>query len=76
MVRETVIRAIGNSAGITIPKPVLDQLHLKEGDQVYLVETDAGVLITPYDPTFREAMRIHEEGVRVYRDALHTLADR
>lgn len=76
MVRETVIRAVGNSAGITIPKPVLDQLHLKEGDRVYLVETAEGVLVTPYDPAFRDAMLIHEEGVRAYRDALRTLADR
>lgn len=76
MIRETVIRAIGNSAGITIPKPVLDQLRLAEGDKVYLVETEAGVLLTPYDPTFKDAMRVHEEGVRAYRDALRTLADR
>ncbi len=76
MIRETVVRAIGNSVGITIPKPVLDHLRVMEGDKVYLVETAEGILLTPYDPTFKDAMRVHEEGVRAYRDALHTLADR
>jgi len=76
MVRETVIRAVGNSAGMTIPKPILDRYHLAEGDAVFLIETDDGVLITPYDPSFKEAMAIYEEGARAYRNAMHELSDR
>ena len=67
MVRETTIRAVGNSAGMTIPKPVLDRYQLAEGDTVFLVETDEGVLVTPYDPSFKEAMAIYEEGARTYQ---------
>jgi putative addiction module antidote len=76
MVRESVIRAVGNSAGMTIPKPILDKYHLAEGDAVFLVETDAGVLITPYDPTFKEAMALYEEGTRTYRNAMRELSNR
>jgi antitoxin component of MazEF toxin-antitoxin module len=47
MTRETTIRAIGNSAGITIPKPMLERYRMAEGDRVHLVETDEGILITP-----------------------------
>ena len=50
MVRETVIRAVGNSAGMTIPKPILDRYHLAEGDAVFLVETDEGVDIAAVQP--------------------------
>ena len=74
MTRESVIRAIGNSAGTTIPKPMLERLHLAAGDAVYLVEVEGGVLVTPYDPRFKDAMAIYEEGARAYRDAMRELA--
>jgi putative addiction module antidote len=76
MVRETVIRAVGNSAGLTLPKPVLERYHMAEGDAVFLVETEEGVLVTPYDPSFKVAMAIYEEGARTYRNAMRELSDR
>jgi putative addiction module antidote len=72
---ETTIRRIGNSSGLTIPKGLLDRQHLEEGDQVHLVETDEGLLITPYDPDFEEAMEAYEEGAKTYRNTLHALSD-
>ncbi len=75
MPQETTIRRIGNSSGLTIPKDLLDRQHLEEGDQVHLVETDEGLLITPYDPDFEDAMEAYEEGAKSYRNALHTLSD-
>lgn len=74
MPKETKIRQIGNSAGLTIPKDLLDRQHLEEGDQVHLVETDNGLLITPYDPDFEEAMEAYEEGAKNYRNALRELS--
>jgi len=74
MTKKTTIRAIGNSAGATIPKAMLERYHLAEGDAVNLVETPDGILITPYDRTFTEAMEIYEEGARTYRNAMRELA--
>ncbi len=74
MTKETTIRAIGNSAGATIPKSMLEHLQLAEGDRVHLIEVDDGILITPFDPTFAEAMRIYEKGARTYRNAMRELA--
>ena len=71
---ETTIRRIGNSSGLTIPKGLLDRQHLEEGDQVHLVETDEGLLITPYNPDFEDAMDAYEDGAKTYRDALRTLS--
>ncbi|HXF23922.1 MAG TPA: AbrB/MazE/SpoVT family DNA-binding domain-containing protein [Gemmatimonadaceae bacterium] len=76
VVRETVIRPFGNSAGLTIPKAILDRFKLAEGDAVFIVETEEGMLITPYDPEFKDAMAIYEEGARAYRNAMHELSDR
>ena len=74
MTRETTIRAIGNSAGATIPKAMLERYRLHEGDRVHLVETEHGILITPYDPAFAESMSVYEEGARKYRNAMRELA--
>lgn len=75
MSEETKIRRIGNSAGLTIPRDLLDRQHLEEGDRVHLIETEEGLLITPYDPDFEEAMEAYEEGARNYRNALRTLSE-
>ena len=74
MPQETTIRRIGNSSGLTIPKDLLDRQRLEEGDQVHLVETDEGLLITPYNPDFEDAMDAYEDGAETYRDALRTLS--
>lgn len=73
-VKETVIRSIGNSQGATIPKAMLERLHLQPGDRVHLIETDSGILISPYDPDFDQAMQVYEKGARKYRNALKELA--
>jgi antitoxin MazE len=72
--KETTIRAIGNSAGTTIPKAMLERYRIAEGDRVHLVETEDGILITPFDPAFAEAMSLYEEGAKQYRNAMRELA--
>lgn len=74
MPEETTIRRIGNSSGVTIPKDLLDRNHLAEGDRVHIVETEEGLLITPYDPDFAEAMSAYKEGAKTYRNALRELS--
>jgi antitoxin MazE len=74
MTKETTIRAIGNSAGATIPKAMLERYRMSEGDRVHLVETEHGILITPFDPDFADAMAAFEEGAKRYRNALRELA--
>jgi putative addiction module antidote len=72
--KETTIRAIGNSAGATIPKAMLERYRISEGDRVHLIETEDGILITPFDPTFADAMAVYEEGAKKYRNAMRELA--
>ena len=43
-VKKTTIRAIGNSAGATIPKVLLEKYNFHEGDTVFLLETENGIL--------------------------------
>ena len=74
MVKDAVLRAVGNSTGVTIPKAMLDRLHVGNGDKLHLVETDNGILLTPYDPRFEAVMAAYAEGAGLFRNALRELA--
>jgi len=72
-VKPVKLQKLGGSVAAVIPKAMLDRLHLAAGDEVHVVETDDGLLLTPFDPDFAEAMAIYERGAREYRNALREL---
>jgi len=72
--KESKIRAIGNSAGVILPKELLEKYGFAEGDKVHLVETADGVLVTLKDPNFARAMEAYERGAKRYYNALRELA--
>lgn len=74
MTKELILRQVGGSVGATLPKEMADRLHLQVGDRVLAVETDQGILITPYDPNVERALAIAARGARKYRNALRELA--
>ena len=74
MVRKVKITRIGNSAGMTIPKEMLDRHNLSVGDAAILIDTPDGMLLSAYDPDFEEAMNLYREGAGAYRNALRALA--
>jgi putative addiction module antidote len=71
----TKIIAIGNSAGIILPKETLARLNVEKGDTVYVNETLAGLQISPYDEEFGAKMEAADRVIRRYRDALKKLAE-
>jgi len=74
VVRSVRLRKMGGSVGATLPKDLAQRLHLDVGDEVFVVETDQGLLITPYDPTFEKAMIAYRRGAKKYKNALRELA--
>jgi putative addiction module antidote len=68
------IRRVGNSRGVVLPKSLLEELALVEGDQLFVTKTPDGLLLSPYDPDFARGVELFEEGRRQYRTALHELA--
>ena len=74
MVRKITLRQVGGSIGATLPKDMADRLKIEAGDEVFVVETEQGILITPYDPSFDAAMAAYRRTAGKYRNALRELA--
>lgn len=75
MATTTKIIAIGNSAGIILPKEVLARLNVEKGDSICLSETPFGAHLTAYDDQFMCKLEASERVIRKYRDALRKLAE-
>jgi len=74
MVRTITVRQTGTSVSATIPKDIAERLHIDAGDKVFMVETENGVLLTPYDQTLEEAMNIYSRVAKKYRGAFKKLS--
>ncbi len=74
MVRETKLRRVGGSVAATLPKDLADRLRLRAGDRLLAIETDQGILLTPYDPETQKALEVAARAAKMYRGALRELA--
>ena len=74
MTRELKLRRAGGSISATLPKDMADRLHLSAGDTVLAVETERGILLTPYDPEVEEALAMARKVAGSYRNVLRELA--
>lgn len=68
------ISKIGNSAGVTLPAELMERLGLAVGDKVHVSATEHGILVSPYDPEFEEALALSREVMKDYRDTLKALS--
>jgi antitoxin MazE len=74
MTQGVKLRRAGGSIAATLPKDMADRLKLEAGDTVIAIETDRGILLTPYDPDTEEALSLASSVARTYRNALRELA--
>ena len=68
------LTAIGNSAGVVLPKEALARMNLDKGDAVYLTESPHGYPLTPYNPEFETQMEAARKIMKKRRSALRELA--
>ncbi len=71
----TVVRKIGNSEGVILPKEVLERLNIKAGDQLAIVETAKGLTLEPIDDSFERQMKAARDIMDKYKVALQKLAE-
>ena len=70
----TMVRKIGNSEGVIIPKDMLERLNLKSGDSVEIVEDGNAVRLVPASNDLQEQLAAARKGMAKYRVALRELA--
>ncbi len=75
MATATKIIAIGNSAGIILPKEILARLNVGKGDSLYITEGSQGIRLVPFDEEFASQMEAAREVMRENRDVLKKLVE-
>ncbi|MGI9101165.1 MAG: AbrB/MazE/SpoVT family DNA-binding domain-containing protein [Terriglobales bacterium] len=69
------VTTVGNSAGIVLPREVLERLQIEKGDVLYISETPGGVQLTPFRPEFARVVEAGRRVTRKYRNTLRKLAE-
>lgn len=69
------IIAVGNSAGVLLPKELLARLRVDKGDLLYVAETPDGIQLLPHDPELSAQLEVAEQVMREDRTLLRKLAD-
>jgi putative addiction module antidote len=75
MASKLKITTIGNSAGVIIPKEILERMRVGKGDSLFATETPDGIELRPFDEEFADDMAIAEKVMRDNRDLLRKLAE-
>jgi putative addiction module antidote len=75
MATKLKITTVGNSAGIVLPREILNRLKVDKGDSITLTETPYGFNMTAYDETFMRKLEATERVMRNYKDTLRKLAE-
>lgn len=69
------ITAVGNSAGVILPKELLARLRVEKGDTLYALETPDGIKLTAFDPKVADQMEVAERIMREDRAVLRKLSE-
>ena len=71
---ETKIRRIGNSLGVTLPKQLIEELHLKKGDTLTIEAKGGELQLKPIDSEFEEWAEAYRQANTDYKEVLKELA--
>ncbi len=71
---ETKVRKVGNSLGVTLPKNVVEELHLKDGDTLSIKTEEGSLKLDPVDTEFEEWAEAYRSANMDYKDVLKELA--
>ncbi|MDA7868372.1 AbrB/MazE/SpoVT family DNA-binding domain-containing protein [bacterium] len=69
------ITSIGNSAGIILPKELLEKLRVSKGDTLTVTETPNGLNLSAYDERVIRQMEVAERIIKENRNLLKKLAE-
>ena len=68
------LRRSGNTFRITWPYKLAKRMKLESGDELDLVETERGVLVTRHNASFEKTMKVALKVMKEHDDVLKELA--
>lgn len=71
----TVVRKIGNSEGVILPKDLLERMNLKAGDSLVISEDKGDIVLSKAEDTFERQMDAARDIMDRYKVALQKLAE-
>ncbi len=69
------IRKIGTSLGLVLPKELLAELGVGEGDELHAMRNTDGILLTAHDPETLGVLENTRDFMRRYAGAMKKLAE-
>ncbi len=75
MARPVKVRKVGASLGVVLPKALLAELGLGEGDELYVLRNSDGVLLTKHDPETQEVLEDARDFMHRHKGAMKKLAE-
>ena len=74
MTQTLKLKKIGGSVAAIIPKDILQRQHLGANDEVFVMETPDGILLTSADPATKAALEAYRKVAHDNRATLAALA--
>ncbi|NBY42106.1 MAG: AbrB/MazE/SpoVT family DNA-binding domain-containing protein [Verrucomicrobia bacterium] len=74
MAKKIKIRKIGNSLGVILPRELIDELRVEEGDSLYCTGGKNEIKLTANNPKFADDLAVFKALNKRYRNALDELA--
>lgn len=75
MTRTIKIRRVGGSLGAIFPKELLDEINIREGDELIVTRNGPDLTLSPNDPNLQKILDAFERGRKQYRNTLRKLAE-
>ncbi len=69
------VRKLGKSLGVVLPKKLLDELGVGEGDVLYPIRTDYGVELSTKDAEIIQVIESTTDFMRRHANAMRKLAE-
>lgn len=73
MVKTIIHKLEDGSGAVLLPREMLDNLNLRVGDQLQIIETDDGIILRPVDSNLERQMNAARNVMDKYEAALQKL---
>jgi putative addiction module antidote len=71
---ELTITKVGNSNGVVLPKGMMEEMRVFQGEKLYATPTPEGMKLSKFNPEFAKKMAVMESVLHDYSETLRELS--